>query len=110
IGPHEIWATKVIWVPCPVHFGVGDSRREPPRQRPASTRTAARAFRQGLRKASGLSLMLVGSQARQPRLPGVSPVGWRRQRRVCPRATTPRETPRKNEKAGNSPKGHLRVL
>src|ERR1019366_7106440 len=62
-----------------------------PRQRPASTRTAATAFHPGLRKAvaalPGLrSLAGVGGQPwRQPRLPGVSSVGWR-QRRVCPDA------------------------
>src|ERR1039458_3583763 len=40
-----------MWVPFPAHVGLGNARREPPRQRPDNTRTAVRAFRQGLRKA-----------------------------------------------------------
>src|ERR1039458_8326614 len=50
-------------------------------QPPPSTQVSGRPWRRC--RVCGLSLVLVGSRARQPRLPGVSSVGWR-QRRVCP--------------------------
>src|ERR1035437_7978890 len=52
-------------------------------QPPPSTQVSGRPWRRC--RVCGLSLVLVGSRARQPRLPGVSSVGWR-QRRVCPDA------------------------
>ena len=57
-----------------------NDRREPPWLRPASTRTTATSGAE-----PAISRVLVGSRARQPRLLGVSTVGWR-QRRVCPDA------------------------
>src|ERR1035437_8905875 len=66
----------------------GENRRgsAPPahgQQPPPSTQVSGRPWRRC--RVCGLSLVLVGSRARQPRLPGVSSVGWR-QRRVCPDA------------------------
>src|ERR1019366_1357987 len=53
----------------------------------------------------GLSLVLVGSRARQPRLPGVSSVGWR-QRRVCPDATHRKRPARPGSTASNNALPH----
>jgi Transposase len=48
------------------------------------------------------SLVLLGSQARQPRLPGVSTVGWRRQRHVRPDAPHRKRPERPGSNASNT--------
>src|ERR1035437_6885923 len=52
-----------MWVPLPVPFGLGNARQEPPRQRPASTWTTGTSDAE-----PAISRVLVGNQARQPRL------------------------------------------